>query len=146
MSGSLIDTNVLLDIATADPNWLTWSQEQVRVAASRGAVHINPIIYAELAPAFASREALDRWLDPALFHRAAAIRSRLVRSAGLRSLSQGRRVTECAFARFLHRCPCASRRADDGDARRGAVSHVLSDGASHRTLTDTCLARYLLTR
>ena len=67
MSGSLIDANVLLDIATADATWMTWSQEQVRAAAGRGAIYINPIIYTELAPAFATKEELDRWLDPNLF-------------------------------------------------------------------------------
>ena len=71
MSGSLIDANVLLDIATADANWMAWSQEQIRAAAGRGAVLVNPIIYAELAPAFATKEELDRWLDPTLFQRAA---------------------------------------------------------------------------
>jgi hypothetical protein len=71
MSGSLIDANVLLNIATADATWLSWSQAQLHHAAERGVVHINPIIYAELAPAFASEADLDRWLDPALFVRAA---------------------------------------------------------------------------
>ena len=71
MSGFLIDSNVLLDIATADPTWSIWSQEQLRIACGRGAININPIIYAEIAPAFASPEALDVWLDPNLFRRAA---------------------------------------------------------------------------
>ena len=69
MSGVLFDTNVLLDIATADATWMTWSQEQLRSAAGRGAVFINPIIYAELAPAFANAGDLDRWLDPGIFRR-----------------------------------------------------------------------------
>ncbi|HMO26222.1 MAG TPA: type II toxin-antitoxin system VapC family toxin [Tepidisphaeraceae bacterium] len=71
MSGSLIDANVLLDIATADPTWMQWSRTQIRDAAQRGAIQVNPIIYAELAPAFASAAALDAWLDPTLFVRAA---------------------------------------------------------------------------
>jgi len=29
---------------------------------------INPLIYAEIAPAFASQSNLDQWLDPTLFH------------------------------------------------------------------------------
>jgi predicted nucleic acid-binding protein len=69
MSGFLFDTNVLLDIATADTVWLSWSEKQLRFAASQGAILINPIIYAELAPAFASTAELDRWLDPAVFQR-----------------------------------------------------------------------------
>ena len=48
------DTNVLLDIATADPQWLTWSETQLRMAAAKGAIYINPIIYAEMAPAFST--------------------------------------------------------------------------------------------
>ena len=69
MSGFLLDTNVLLDIATADPVWLNWSENQLRTAAAQGSIFINPIIYAELAPAFGSQTELDRWLDPALFQR-----------------------------------------------------------------------------
>lgn len=65
----LFDTNVLLDIATADPIWLAWSESQFRTAAAQGPILINPIIYAELAPAFASAANLDRWLDPSVFQR-----------------------------------------------------------------------------
>ncbi len=69
MSGLLFDTNVLLDIATADVTWLAWSEAQLRAAAAQGPIMINPIIYAELAPAFASKAELDSWLDPAVFER-----------------------------------------------------------------------------
>lgn len=65
----LFDTNVLLDIATADPIWLAWSEKEFRAAAVQGPIPINPIIYAELAPAFASAADLDRWLDPMVFRR-----------------------------------------------------------------------------
>jgi predicted nucleic acid-binding protein len=69
VSGILFDTNVLLDIATADATWLGWSEEQFRVAVTQGPIVINPIIYAELAPAFATQADLERWLDPAVFQR-----------------------------------------------------------------------------
>jgi hypothetical protein len=65
----LFDTNVLLDIATADRVWLAWSEHEFRRATTQGPIPINPIIYAELAPAFASAADLDRWLDPAVFQR-----------------------------------------------------------------------------
>jgi predicted nucleic acid-binding protein len=70
VSASLVDSNVLLDIATGDATWMAWSQEQLRAAAGRGAVFINPIIYAELAPAFDSMVELDRFLDSTVFRRA----------------------------------------------------------------------------
>ena len=69
MSGFLFDTNVLLDIATNDPIWFGWSENQFRAAAAQGPILINPIIYAELAPAFAAAAGLDQWLDPAVFQR-----------------------------------------------------------------------------
>lgn len=69
MSGFLFDTNVLPDIATADPTWLPWSEKQFRTAAAQGPILINPIIYAELSPAFASAADLDQWLDLSVFQR-----------------------------------------------------------------------------
>jgi hypothetical protein len=41
---TLFDTNVLLDIATADPTWMLWSESQLRTAATQGPILINPII------------------------------------------------------------------------------------------------------
>ena len=71
MTGFIFDTNVLLDIATGDPVWLAWSEQQFRTIATQGPVLINPIIYAEMAPAFASAADLDRWLNPSFFQRLA---------------------------------------------------------------------------
>jgi predicted nucleic acid-binding protein len=66
---SMLDSNVLLDIITADPDWLPWSIEQLRWVAKSGPVVINPIIYSELAPAFESQADLDHWLRPQHFRR-----------------------------------------------------------------------------
>ena len=69
MNPVLVDSNVLLDLATADPSWQAWSEGQLRNALKIGSVGINPIIYAEIAPAFSSVAALERWLDPRIFQR-----------------------------------------------------------------------------
>lgn len=53
----------------AHPIWLPWSESEFRKAAAQGPILINPIIYAELAPAFASAADLDQWIDPAVFRR-----------------------------------------------------------------------------
>lgn len=66
---NLFDTNVLLDIATADPVWLQWSENEFRTATSQGPILINPIIYAELAPAFPTAADLDQWIAPAVFQK-----------------------------------------------------------------------------
>lgn len=45
----LLDTNVLLDIATADPVWLPWSEKEFRVAAAEGPILIAGLFRAEQA-------------------------------------------------------------------------------------------------
>lgn len=52
----LVDSNVLLDIITADPNWGAWSAEALGRCLEDGPTVINPIIYAEIAFDFASIE------------------------------------------------------------------------------------------
>ncbi len=66
----LIDTNVLLDIATRDPNWFDWSSKQLSKIIKAKKAAINPIIYAELAPQFHNERELDlRLLPQHLFKR-----------------------------------------------------------------------------
>ena len=59
----LVDANVLLDILTADRRWLAWSSAELRKAKAGGVVAVNPVICAEVAPAFEFDWAkLDEWL------------------------------------------------------------------------------------
>ena len=51
----LVDANVLLDILTADERWLAWSTAELRNAKASGAIAVNAIICAEIAPAFIYR-------------------------------------------------------------------------------------------
>jgi predicted nucleic acid-binding protein len=68
----LVDTNVLLDILTADPLWLAWSSAALQKAMAQGPVIVDPIICAEIAPAFdCDWQRLDRWLRPSSFIREA---------------------------------------------------------------------------
>ena len=62
---TLVDTNVLLDILTADPVWADWSSAALDTAATRGRVWINDVVYAELAVRIDTVEALDAILDEA---------------------------------------------------------------------------------
>ncbi|SOC82043.1 hypothetical protein SAMN05421890_0432 [Ensifer adhaerens] len=55
----LVDTNVLLDIATRDERWAVWSLSKLSAAADAGAVLINDIVYAELAVRYERIEDLD---------------------------------------------------------------------------------------
>jgi predicted nucleic acid-binding protein len=55
----LVDTNVLLDLVTDDPNWAGWSQQQLDRAATRDELTINDIVYAELSIGYERMEELD---------------------------------------------------------------------------------------
>jgi predicted nucleic acid-binding protein len=59
----LVDTNVLLDLVTDDPNWAAWSQAQLEAAALRDDLAINAVIYAELSMGFRRIEEVDAMLD-----------------------------------------------------------------------------------
>ena len=51
----LVDANVLLDVLTNDPAWTEWSRDALARGEAEG-LAINPIIFAEIAPAFRSQE------------------------------------------------------------------------------------------
>ena len=62
---TLVDTNVLLDLVTADPVWANWSIAALDAADTAGPVWINDVVYAELSVRFAEIETLDTMLDEA---------------------------------------------------------------------------------
>jgi len=69
MEGTLVDSNVLLDVVTEDDGWFEWSAAMLADAADRGALFINPIIYAEVSAGFERIEELDDALPPAYYRR-----------------------------------------------------------------------------
>jgi len=56
---TLVDTNVLVDILTGQPNWRAWSVEMMDRQSGAGALLITDVVYAELSPLFATAELLD---------------------------------------------------------------------------------------
>ena len=69
MSATLVDSSVLLDVATEDPRWFAWSSAALERAADRGVLVVNPIIWAEVSVGFVRIEELDAALPSALFRR-----------------------------------------------------------------------------
>jgi predicted nucleic acid-binding protein len=57
-AGTVVDSSVLLDVFTEDPTWLQWSQAQLTMAGQRGALVINAVVVAEIAPRFSHVESL----------------------------------------------------------------------------------------
>jgi predicted nucleic acid-binding protein len=60
--GTLVDSNVILDVLTEDEEWWDWSSSRLAESASDGMLVINPIIYAEVSARFERIEELDEAL------------------------------------------------------------------------------------
>ena len=46
---TLVDTNVIIDVLTRDPDWENWSADRLQARRASGPLFINEIGYAELA-------------------------------------------------------------------------------------------------
>ena len=69
MSTVLVDSNVLLDVATEDRKWAGWSSEALGETAGAASLAINPIIYAEVSIRYERIEELEEALPPDVFRR-----------------------------------------------------------------------------
>jgi predicted nucleic acid-binding protein len=66
-----VDSNVILDIATEDPQWFGWSADTLERCGESSVLIINPLIYAEVSIGFERIEELDEVLPPDYFRREA---------------------------------------------------------------------------
>jgi len=69
--GTLVDSNVLLDVITEDETWLEWASNALARAADDGPLFINPIIYAEVSVRFSRIEDVEEALPPSDYGRLA---------------------------------------------------------------------------
>jgi len=65
----LVDSNIILDIFTEDPEWFEWSAEQLELLAEHHTFIINPIIYGEVSVRFKRIEELEESLPHSQFRR-----------------------------------------------------------------------------
>jgi len=65
----LVDSNVILDVATRDARWFTWSSDALSRAVDESLVVINPLIYAEVSSGYDRIEDLDEALPTSVFRR-----------------------------------------------------------------------------
>lgn len=69
MSGTLVDSSVLLDLLTRDPEWCDWSTRQLERAVRESSVAVNPIVLAEVSVGFESLEEVEEALPAEIFRR-----------------------------------------------------------------------------
>jgi predicted nucleic acid-binding protein len=63
----LVDTNILLDIATDDPHWAPWSIARLEAASLDGPLLINDAVYAEFSVRYERIEDVETFLSEACF-------------------------------------------------------------------------------
>jgi hypothetical protein len=59
MRGTLVDSNVILDIFLDDPNWAEWSESKLEKFSSTSNLFINPVVYSEVSIGFERIEDLE---------------------------------------------------------------------------------------
>lgn len=69
MTAVLVDSNVLLDIATDDPTWSDWSAAMLERLGDEAVLVINALVYAEVSIGFPTIERLEAALPTDLFRR-----------------------------------------------------------------------------
>ena len=65
----LVDSNVLLDVFTEDPQWFDWSATTLADLAERSVLVINPIIFAEVSVRFERVEDVEQALPSDIYKR-----------------------------------------------------------------------------
>jgi len=71
VAATLVDSNVILDIVTEDPEWLDRSAAALAVQADAGQLVVNPVVYAEVAARFERIEDLEAALPEEYYQRQA---------------------------------------------------------------------------
>jgi predicted nucleic acid-binding protein len=71
VAATLVDSNVILDILTEDPEWAEWSAAALAAQADAGPLVVNPLVYAEVAARFDRIEDLEEALPGTYFERRA---------------------------------------------------------------------------
>jgi hypothetical protein len=69
MKPTLVDSNILLDVATGDPTWADWSSRALEAAANESPLAINALIYAEVSIGFERIEQLEQAIPSNTFRR-----------------------------------------------------------------------------
>jgi predicted nucleic acid-binding protein len=69
MPGTMVDSNVLLDVLTEDPVWFEWSSTALEQCANEGDLFINAIIYSEISIGFERIEDVEAALTDQVFER-----------------------------------------------------------------------------
>lgn len=60
---TIVDTNILSDVLSGDPNWLDWSAHALAAQSRAGRLRTTDVVYAELSMRMPSVAELDAFLE-----------------------------------------------------------------------------------
>ncbi|MCI5166078.1 MAG: PIN domain-containing protein [Candidatus Electrothrix sp. GM3_4] len=63
MNGVLVDSCVLLDLLTDDPNWADWSEQTLDRCSQTNTLYINSVIYTEISIGFKTIEEVEQAVE-----------------------------------------------------------------------------------
>jgi predicted nucleic acid-binding protein len=69
MKTTLVDSNIILDVATNDPTWAEWSSLMLETVANESILAINAMIYAEVSIGYGRVEELEQAIPSTIFRR-----------------------------------------------------------------------------
>ena len=69
MTAVIVDSNVILDVATDDPTWGEWSSRTLARTADESILIVNALIYAEVSIGFPTIEDLEAALPAHVYRR-----------------------------------------------------------------------------
>lgn len=61
----LVDTNILIDVATRNPKWVAWSVSALEAAAIKGPLIANDVVYAEFSIGYDTIGQVDDFFERA---------------------------------------------------------------------------------
>jgi predicted nucleic acid-binding protein len=97
MTGTLVDSNILIDVLAGSSEWADRSAAAIRSAGADGPLVINEVIYAEVSVRYADTDELDRDLPIDYFQREHDRKVLIVfRRFQISLLARTRRLSACA--------------------------------------------------
>ena len=130
----LVDTSVIADILTKDPNWFEWSSRQIERWADEGLIAYDTIAFAELAVKFDTQKELEHRLS-AFTYLPLPINAAFQAGKAFEKYLAGGWKESPTVAGFLHWRARIRRPSAAADTRPASRPHIFPVGAAYYALS-----------
>ena len=134
MNAVIVDSNVLLDVATNDPRWSDWSSRTLQRTADEAILVIDPLVYAEVSVGFDTIEDLESALPVDIYRREELPYEAGFWPANASFGTGGAGDSSARLSRISHRRPRRHRGIPPPHPRRDSISNLLPRFGTDRSL------------